>query len=102
MTEKSIENKSEKKNPGCIFAQEIEKLDFPVHPGGQANLDCAKDSKRPDLLFQSYHLGRNWSKIAAAAAKHLPHGTSLMPAKSKLFEELDQAARYPFSFLFSP
>jgi hypothetical protein len=63
---------------------------FRDHPGGQRHLELARGHTRADLLYLSYHLGRDVEKIAAAArARGIepPEG-----ADSPLFAELSAAA----------
>ena len=67
-------------------------LSFPTHPGGQANFKTGVESKRPDLLFMSYHLGRDWKRIESTFVSKTSRG-DVLPSKSKLFLQLDEAAR---------
>ncbi len=49
-------------NPDTI-QPDLNDIDFPAHPGGQALLDLARQHRRADLLFLSHHLGCNHDLI---------------------------------------
>lgn len=74
------------KQPGGL---NLKDLDFPGHPGGQKLLDMARHSKFSNLLFLSYHLGKDFNAITAAATTL---GVSV-PEKTALYTALNQATK---------
>ncbi len=69
---------------------DLSELRFESHPGGQRHLDMARGHARPDLLFLSYHLGRDPSRLQAMAKaldQPLPEGFH-----APLYRQLSEAA----------
>ena len=40
--------------------------EYENHPGGQSTLRAARQCTRADLMFLSYHLGKDWKRIEKA------------------------------------
>mmetsp|Transcript_2335 Transcript_2335/g.6501 ORF Transcript_2335/g.6501 Transcript_2335/m.6501 type:complete len:402 (+) Transcript_2335:83-1288(+) len=62
--------------------------EFPNHPGGQSTLAFARESKRPDLLFLSYHLGFDLNGRIAKTAKSKK---VTMPNTGPMYNEMHEA-----------